>query len=77
MTRRCSGGAFPFRRGELYRAYRDHYGRESDVLVWQADTRTMNPTVPETFITEAYAQDAAVAAAEFRRDIESFVSREP
>ena len=68
------------RRGELYRAYRDHYGRASDVLVWQADTRTMNPTVPETFITEAYPQDAAVAAAEygaeFRRDIESFVSRE-
>ena len=67
-------------RGELYRAYRDHYGRASDVLVWQADTRTMNPTVPETFITEAYAQDAAVAAAEygaeFRRNIESFVSRE-
>ena len=69
------------RRGELYRAYRDHYGQDSDrVLVWQADTRTMNPTVPDTFIADAYAEDAAVAAAEygaeFRRDIEAFVSRE-
>ena len=69
------------RRGELWKAHRAHYGRdEGGVLVWQADTRTMNPTVPETFITQAYAKDAAVAAAEygadFRRDIEAFVSPE-
>jgi len=40
----------------------------------------MNPTVPERAIEDAYAQDAAAAAtecgAEFRRDIETFVSAE-
>ena len=69
------------RRGALWEAYRKHYGRDGDpVLVWQGDTRTMNPTVDPRLIAEAYEQDDAAAAAEygaeFRRDIESFVSRE-
>jgi hypothetical protein len=50
------------------------------VLVWQADTRSMNPAVDPQLIADAYAADDAAAAAEygaeFRRDIESFVSRE-
>ncbi|MEO7329123.1 MAG: hypothetical protein ABI193_11120, partial [Minicystis sp.] len=34
------------RRGELWRAYERHYGRDGDpVLVWQADTASMNPNV--------------------------------
>ncbi|MDA2911727.1 hypothetical protein MYX04_12470 [Nitrospiraceae bacterium AH_259_D15_M11_P09] len=69
------------RRGELWRVYREHFGRDDDpVLVWQADTRTMNPNVDEAIIAEAYAADEAVASAEygaqFRRDIEGFLSRE-
>jgi hypothetical protein len=40
----------------------------------------MNPTVPEAFIRDAYAEDEAKASAEygaqFRRDLEAFVSRE-
>ena len=40
----------------------------------------MNPTVPDAFITDAYAADAAVAAAEygaeFRSDVESFLPPE-
>lgn len=68
-------------RGELYKAYRDHFRRDGDpVLVWQADTRTMNPTVPQVVIDNAYREDAAVATAEygaqFRRDVETFISRE-
>jgi hypothetical protein len=47
------------------------------VLVWQADTRAMNPRVAPEVIAAAYATDEAAAAAEygaeFRRDIESFV----
>src|SRR3990172_6867277 len=37
----------PFtKRGELWKAYRDHYGKDNDpVLVWQADSLTMNPTL--------------------------------
>jgi hypothetical protein len=50
------------------------------VLVWQADTRTMNPTVPERVIAEAYERDPASAAAEygaeFRSDVDTFLSRE-
>ena len=68
------------RRGELWKAYREHYGQDRDVLVIQADTRTMNPTIPKIVIDRAYAEDGAVAGAEygaqFRTDVESFVSRE-
>ena len=69
------------RRGELYKAHRDHFGQDHDpVLVVQADTKTMNPSVPDDVIAAAYASDAASAAAEygaqFRRDVELFVSKE-
>jgi hypothetical protein len=68
------------RRGVLWDAYRRHYGQDGDVLVWQAPTRAMNPGIDERVIAEAYAQDESAAAAEygaeFRRDIESFISRE-
>ena len=67
--------------GELYRAYREHFGKDDpEALVWQADTRTMNPTVPERVIARAYERDPAAAAAEFgarfRDDLEAFVQRE-
>ena len=67
------------RRGAMWEAYRDHYGKDGDpVLVWQADTRTMNPTVPEHIITDAYARDPVSAAAEygaqFRTDVSAFLN---
>lgn len=69
------------RRGELWNAHRQHFGRdESDVLVWQASTRTMNPTVPEAEIAAALARDPeanrAEYLAEFRSDIAAFIARE-
>jgi len=69
------------RRGALWDAHRRHYGKDGDpVLVWQADTRTMNPTVPQSVIDDAMERDPASAAAEygaqFRSDVESFVTRE-
>ena len=69
------------RRGALWTAHRQHFGRDgSPILVWQADTRTMNPTVPNDVIAAAEERDPASAAAEygaqFRSDVESFVSRE-
>lgn len=69
------------RRGILWEAYAKHYGKDDDpVLVWQAPTRTMNPTVPQDEIDLAYEEDPAAAAAEygaeFRRDLESYVSKE-
>ncbi len=68
------------RRGVLYEDHRKHFGQDSDVLVWQADTRTMNPTVPQSFIDAETEKDPANAAAEygaqFRTDVESFIARE-
>jgi len=66
-------------RGELYRAFAEHYGRDGDpVLVWRADSATMNPTLPATVIARAYADDPVAAAAEwgatFRSDVEAFLS---
>ena len=69
------------RRGELWKAYQKHYGKEDDnILVWQADTRSMNPTVPQSVIDRAFEEDPISASAEygaeFRRDIEGFVTQE-
>lgn len=65
------------KRGVLYEAYRDHYGQESDVLVWQADTKSMNPSVPQSIIDRAYKRDSASASSEygavFRSDVETFI----
>lgn len=76
------GASSPYsRRGALWEAYRKHHGQDdSRTLVWQAPTRTMNPTIPQAEIDAEYEADPARAAAEygaeFRTDIESFVSRE-
>jgi hypothetical protein len=69
------------RRGALWDAHRNHYGKDGDpILVWQSPTRDMNATVPQSIIDAAVEEDPARAAAEwsaqFRADIESFVSRE-
>ena len=68
------------RRGALWEAFRRHFGKLGPVMVWKADTRTMNPTVPQSVIDEAMESDPASAAAEygaeFRTDVETFISRE-
>jgi hypothetical protein len=69
------------RRGEAWRIYQKNYGRDdSAILVWQADTASMNSLVDEKIIADAYDADPDAAAAEYgaqwRRDIEAFVSRE-
>jgi hypothetical protein len=68
------------RRGALFDAHRKHFGQDSYVLVWQAGTRTMNPSVPQGIIDKAYEDDPASAAAEygaqFRSDVESYISRD-
>jgi hypothetical protein len=69
------------RKGALWDAYRRHYGQDGDeVLVWQADTRSMNPSIQQSYIDQHIAEDAARASAEylaqFRSDIEAFIMRE-
>jgi Terminase large subunit, T4likevirus-type, N-terminal len=69
------------RRGPLWDSYRRHYGKDdAPVLVWRAPTMTMNPSVPQSVIDEAYEADPASAAAEFgaefRTDVETYITRE-
>lgn len=74
-------GSSPYsRRGALWTAFERYYGKDGPVLVWRAATRTMNPTVAQSVIDAAYEADPVAAAAEygaeFRSDLEAFVSRE-
>lgn len=68
------------KRGELWENYRRHYGQEGEILVAQAASRTMNPSLPEKVVQRALERDHAAASAEylaqFRTDLEAFVSRE-
>lgn len=68
------------RRGELWNAYRKWWAQNDAPLVWQAPTRTMNPSVPQSVIDKAIERDPDAAAAEFlatfRSDLEDFVKRE-
>src|SRR5215470_13164171 len=69
------------RRGVLWDEYRAGWGKENaSALVWVSPTSQMNPTVPSEVIEQALAEDEAAARseyfAEFRRDLEAFVSRE-
>jgi hypothetical protein len=67
------------RKGAVWEAYRRHYGQDdSRVLVWQAPTTVMNPSVDQAVIDAAYADDPESASAEygaqFRSDIAAFIS---
>ena len=70
------------RRGLLWRKFKKHFGKSGNVLVVKAPTWVMNPTIQREgdFLAEAYADDPMAAAAEFgaefRSDIEAFVTRE-
>lgn len=67
--------------GALYDAYRRYHGQDdAPVLIWHAATRFMNATFPEATIAQAMERDPASAAAEylaeFRTDVQAFVTRE-
>jgi hypothetical protein len=69
------------KRGELYNSYRRYHSKEgARVLCWQADTASMNPSIPAEIINEAYEEDPEAAKAEygaqFRDDLADFVTRE-
>lgn len=79
------GLSSPYRRaGVLWTAFKKYFGKSGDVLVWNSDTRTMDPQVPARVIDQAFAEDEANAAAEygrdgrveFRSDLEGYISLE-
>jgi hypothetical protein len=68
------------RRGALWDAHRRHYAKDGVVLIWQAETRVMNPTISDRVVGEALERDASIGGSEwlaqFRSDIESYITRE-
>jgi hypothetical protein len=64
---RLFGISSPYaRRGILHAAVTEHWGRDGDdVLVFNASTEALNPTVPTVAIRRAFAEDAARAASEY------------
>src|SRR5579883_190170 len=70
------------RHGVLWENYRRHYGPTGDllILVAQGASRDFNPSLRQSIVDRAMERDAAAASAEylaqFRSDLESFVSRE-
>jgi len=67
------------RKGTLWDNYRRHYGvDDSPVLVAQAESRTLNSSLPQRVVDEAMERDPASASSEylgqFRQDVEAFVS---
>ena len=69
------------KRGALYESFRRHYGQDdAKVLIWKADTASMNPRIDPDIIEEAYQSDPESAraeyGAEFRDDLADFVTKE-
>jgi hypothetical protein len=68
------------KRGALYEAFKTHFAKLTDVLVWKATSREMNPTLSQAVVAAAYLRDVASARAEyggeFRDDVETFISIE-
>src|SRR3990172_8500227 len=61
--------------GALFDAHKQHYGKDGDdeILVWQADTHAMNPSISQEFIDKEIARDPEAGRAEwlglFREDV--------
>jgi hypothetical protein len=79
-------GSTPYARtGETWRIYQRYFGEDDPhVIVFNADTATMNPQVPADFIARAFEEDATEAASEygdggrvvFRTDVQAFLDPE-
>jgi hypothetical protein len=70
------------RRGALWETYKRHFGTVGDpaILVAQGATGDFNPDLPQSIIDRAMERDSAAASAEymaeFRTDVEGFITRE-
>ena len=70
------------RSGILWEMYREHFGENNRnaPLIWQAETKLMNPTIDEGEIKRHLREDKSAARsewyAEFRDDVEAFLPLE-
>lgn len=68
------------RKGQLYETHKRHHGPGGDpsILVVQAPSLKMNPSLSPSVVAKAYERDPAKASAEygaeFRKDVETFIS---
>ncbi len=75
------GASSPYaKRGLLWDRFDRYFGEEDGPLIWHAPTRTMNPSIDQSIVDKALAEDPHHAGAEylatFRTDVEAFLSRE-
>jgi hypothetical protein len=75
------GISTPYRKaGLLHKKFCTNYGKDGDVLVVKAPSTTLNPTLDQSVIDEALAEDPQAASAEwlaeFRDDISGWATRE-
>lgn len=68
------------RAGVLFDMFKNYYGQVAGPLIWKASTRVMNPTIDRRLIENALKEDPQAAAAEWdaewRADIEAFITQE-
>lgn len=69
------------RKGWCYQQWKKHFHNDqSNVLVWNCPSTTMNPTLPQSVVDEAIAEDFQAAKSEylgeFRDDVALFLPRE-
>jgi hypothetical protein len=70
------------RRGEAWTLFKRHFGPAGDrrILVVQAPSRTLNPSLPQAVVDRALERDASAAAAEYlaqwRTDVEMLLTIE-
>ena len=69
------------KKGIAYRMWKKNFGNEkSNILIWESDSRTMNPTLPQSVIDEAMESDMVSARSEYlncwREDIAIWLPRE-
>jgi hypothetical protein len=69
------------RKGQCWKWFQRHHGNDTGrVLVWNCGSKVMNPTLPQSVIDEAMAEDLQAAKSEyggeFRDDISLFIPRE-
>jgi len=66
--------------GVVWGDYKDHYGMDSDVLVFQAPSHLMNTKISKGFVKSEVAKDPAFAKSEylalFKDDLQDFLNAE-
>jgi len=66
--------------GVVWQDYRDHFGKDDEVLVFQAPSHRMNPQISKQFVDGELTKDRAFAASEymaqFKDDIGDYIDPE-